>query len=165
MEISEFVGGESKYNSDTYIGYLKMKNGGMKIVPGHDDVKIINKRDQILNHLEKVLTGEKRLKEKNIKKYFKALGGKYIRNDMCISGDSTNCNSGQKVSIGGAHKLLKLAKKKDMNMDDILNIFKGSAPVLYSKFDDNIKGGKYKSDDYVLFGGNLREEILQIQLD
>jgi hypothetical protein len=177
--------GKSKYNKDTYIGYLKMKDGGMKVIPGHDDNKIIEKRDKILNHLERVFIGEKRLKEKNIEKYFKALGGKYVRNDMCITGDSNNCNGGQKVAIKGAHKLLKLSKKKDLNMDQVLNTFKGSAPVLYKKFDQNIKGGRYNTDEYVLLGGqdtelnnfrieigrpinlkinNLRDEILSINL-
>jgi hypothetical protein len=137
-------GGDSsseKYNKNTYIGFLKMKKGGMKIIQGDKDEKIISIRNKILGHLNKVFLGGKRLKEKNIKKYFKALGGKYIRNDMCISGNNPSCNSGKNVSIEGAHKLLKLINKKNIPMDSALEIFKGSAPQLYEKLETKIKGG------------------------
>ena len=141
-------GGDSdKYNKKTYIGYLKMKNGGMKIIPGDMDEKIISTRNKILNHLDVVLSGGKRLKEKNIKKYFQALGGKYVRNDMCISGDNSNCKGGKSVSVDGAHKLLKLISKKDLPIDSALETFKGSAPQLYEKLETKIKGG-YKSISY-----------------
>ena len=135
----------SESSNKTYIGHVKSKNGGIKIIPGEKDVKILKKRDKILNHLEAVLSGGKSLKEKNISKYFKALGGKYIRNDMCIGKDSNDCRSGQKVSIGGAHKLLKLSKKKDLEMNNVLDTFKESAPVLYKKFESRIEGGKYSN--------------------
>ena len=48
------------YNKDTYIGYIKMKKGGMKIIPGNKDEQIIATRNKILNHLDVVLSGEKR---------------------------------------------------------------------------------------------------------
>jgi hypothetical protein len=137
---SVMTGGGSKYNKNTYIGYFKEKNGGIKIVPGEMDNKIISKRNKILSHLEKVLFGGKRLKEKNIEKYFKALGGKYIRNDICIN--SKNCKNGKSVSINGADKLLKIASKQNYNMNTVLNKFKGSAPVLYEKLENKISGGK-----------------------
>jgi hypothetical protein len=101
--------------------------------------------DKILNHLDRVLFGGKSLKEKNISKYFKALGGKYIRNDMCLGEDYNKCRIGQQISIGGAHKLLKLAKKDKLKMDNILDTFKTSAPILYKKFESNINGGKYSN--------------------
>jgi hypothetical protein len=154
-------GGDSsseKYNKDTYIGYLKMKKGGMKIISGDKDEKIISVRNKILGHLDKVLSGGKRLKEKNIKKYFKALGGKYVRNDMCISGDNSNCKGGKNVSIEGAHKLLKLISKKNLPIESALDIFKGSAPQLYEKLENKIKGGhkgiKYDNDSSGGGGGD-----------
>lgn len=138
----------TEYNKDTYIGYLKMKRGGMKIIPGDKDEKIINKRNKILNHLEKVLSGGKKLKEKYIGSYFKALGGKYVRNDMCTGADNKNCNNGKLISLGGAHKLLKLAARKNFPMDEILTKFKGSAPSLYESLENKISGIK---------GGNREE--------
>ena len=160
----------SSENNKTYIGYIKSKDGGIKIIPGQKDDNILAKRNKILNHLEVVLSGGKSLKEKNIPKYFKALGGKYIRNDMCIGNNSNDCRNGQKVSIGGAHKLLKLAKKKDMSMNHILDNFKESAPILYKKFESNIEGGKYSSY-HNMYGGDqnnlelkkLRNEINNIR--
>jgi hypothetical protein len=159
----------SESSNKEYIGHIKSKDGGIKVIPGHKDYKIIKKRNVILNHLENVLSGGKSLKEKNINKYFKALGGKYIRNDMCISGYSNECREGQKVTIGGAHKLLKLAKKKNFKMDSIIDSFKESAPVLYKKFIPNIEGGRYSN--YNMHGGEvddielnkLREEINKIR--
>jgi hypothetical protein len=153
----------SEDSNKKYIGHLKTKNGGIKILPGQKDNQIIQKRNKILNHLSEVLSGGKSLKEKNISKYFKALGGKYIRNDMCINYDANQCRKGQKVSIGGAHKLLKLAKDEEYKMNDILYTFKESAPVLYKKFESRIEGGKYSNYDYNMYGGfnnNLREKIL-----
>jgi hypothetical protein len=162
-----------KYNKDTYIGYIRMKKGGMKIISGDKDDKIISVRNKILGHLDQVISGGKRLKEKNIKKYFKALGGKYIRNDICSSGNNSNCKGGKNVSIDGAHKLLKLISKKNLPIDNALEIFKSSAPKLYEKLENKIKGG-YKSINYDnMYGGNfynqieisnLRQEILNIEI-
>jgi hypothetical protein len=106
------------------------------------DTNIINERNKILSHLDLVLGGQKKLKEKNVEKYFKALGGKYIRNDICSAGDSHACKLGKKISLGGADKLLKLCAKKDLSMDNILNKFKGSSPSLYEKLEQKITGGK-----------------------
>jgi len=131
----------SKYNSQTYIGYFKMKKGGMKIIPGEIDTNIINKRNKILSHLDIVLSGGKKLKERNIENYFKALGGKYTRNEICGSG-SNACKKGKKICLGGAHELLKLAAKNNLSMENILNKFKGSAPTLYEKLEYKITGGK-----------------------
>jgi hypothetical protein len=112
MDTTENMTGGATYNNDTYIGYLKLKNGGMKVIPGDMDNQIIQKRNNILSKLEKVLSGGDKLKEKNIEKYFKALGGKYIRNDMCISGNTAACKKGKQASIGGANKLMELASTK-----------------------------------------------------
>jgi hypothetical protein len=133
----------SKSSNKTYIGHIKTKNGGIKVIPGEKDNRILEKRNKILNHLEIVLSGGKSLKEKNISTYFKALGGKYIRNDICMNGDSYNCKGGQNISISGAHKLLKLSKNSELPMNKILETFKKSAPILYKKFESNIQGGKY----------------------
>lgn len=138
-----------KYNKSTYVGFLKIKNGGMKIIPGEKDNYIINKRDNILNHLDLVLSGEKKLKEKNINKYFKALGGKYVRNDMCTIGDLPQCKKGKNISIGGADKLLKLASQKNFSMQKILASFKGSAPSLYENLEMKIVGSNNKDNEFV----------------
>jgi len=132
----------TEYNKSTYIGFLKMKKGGMKIIPGEMDTNIINERNKILSHLDLVLGGQKKLKEKNVEKYFKALGGKYVRNDICGAGDSNACKLGKKISLGGADKLLKLCAKKELPMDNILNKFKGSSPSLYEKLEQKITGVK-----------------------
>jgi len=79
MDTTDNMLGGGEYNKDTYIGYLKMKKGGMKVIPGDIDKQIITKRNNILGKLEDVIYGGDKLKEKNIEKYFKALGGKYIR--------------------------------------------------------------------------------------
>jgi len=133
---------ETKYNKNTYIGYLKVKRGGMKIIPGDIDTTINNKRTKIINHLKKVLSGGKSLKEKNIKKYFKALGGKYIRGGMVGSNEDKNS------SIRNADKLLKLSAKQNLPIQKILDYFKGSAPTLYKKLESKIKsnGGGPRSD-------------------
>jgi hypothetical protein len=138
---------DSEKYKDAYIGHVKVKNGNIKIIPGSKDERILETRDKILGHLHKVFSGGKRLKEKNITKYFKALGGKYIRNDLCITGDNSNCKGGRNVSIDGAHKLLKLINKKNLPINSALETFKGSAPELYEKLETKIKGG-YKAISY-----------------
>jgi hypothetical protein len=130
-----------KYNQTTYVGFLKIKKGGMKIIPGEKDDIIIKRRDNVLNHLDLVLSGGKKLKEKNIEKYFKALGGKYIRNDFCITGDAGNCRNGKNISLGGADKLLKLASQNNLPMKSVLATFKGAAPSLYDHLEYKITGG------------------------
>ena len=44
---------KSRYDKDTYIGYLKLKHGGMKIVPGEIDNSIIqfSGKNRLSNHL------------------------------------------------------------------------------------------------------------------
>ena len=136
------------------------------------------KKEELPDTQDQIADIKKSLKEKNISTYFKALGGKYIRNDMCITGDTYDCKGGQNISISGAHKLLKLSKKKELPMNNILETFKKSAPVLYKKFESNIERGKYSlskenimnRDYYNYRGGNddielikLREEINQIR--
>ena len=166
-----------KYSKSTYVGYLKIKNGGMKIIPGEKDNYIINKRDNILNHLDLVLSGEKKLKEKNVNKYIKALGGKYVRNDMCTIGDLQQCKKGKNASIGGADKLLKLASQKNLPIQKILLSFKGSAPSLYENLEKKIVGGNNEESELApnygaeMYGGeisnlelnNLRDEINKIR--
>jgi hypothetical protein len=163
MENTEDMIGGGKYDMSTYIGYLKIKNNGMKIIPGDIDNKIIKNRDNILNHLNKVLSGGKQLKEKNIEKYIRALGGKYIRNDMCISGNNSHCRDGKNVSVGGARKLIEY-----VNDNDIIDKFRDLAPVLYTKMYGTIKkGGKdytYKYKDE-LFGGDIALDELRQELE
>ncbi len=134
---------ESKYDKNTYIGYLKLFNGGMKVIPGDIDNKIIHNRDRIIDHLNLVLSGGKQLKEKNVEKYFKALGGKYIRSKMNLP-ESTNVKGGSNKTISSAHKLLKLASKNNFNISNVLDIFKGSAPQLYEKLETKISGGQVR---------------------
>jgi len=143
MDTTEGMTGGASYNKDTYIGYLKVKKGGMKVIPGELDNEIINRRNNVLLKLEKVLSGGDKLKEKNIEKYFKALGGKYIRNDMCISGNTKNCKKGKQASVGGAIKLMELGSNK-YTPELLETKFKGAAPVLYEKYINNsnkVSGG------------------------
>ena len=165
MDTTENMTCGATYNNDTYIGYLKLKNGGMKVIPGDMDNQIIQKRNNILSKLEKVLSGGDKLKEKNIEKYFKALGGKYIRNDMCISGNTSACKKGKQASIGGANKLMDLASAK-YTPELLKTKFKGSAPVLYQKYKkinnsgDNSRiapGGYDREYNYNRDGGYDRE--------
>ena len=145
--ILELQIGGAIYDKNTYIGYLKLKDGAMKIVTGEKDNKIINKRNKVLSHLTKVLNGGKQLKDRKIEKYFKALNGKYIRNDICVLGDTSNCKNGKDVSMGGAHKLLKLIAKNTNDIQPILDRFKGSAPVLYERLEYKINGGKIRDTE------------------
>ena len=154
-----------QFNKDTYIGYLKIKKGGMKIIPGDIDNSIISKRNKILNHLKKVLSGGKSLKTKYIGKYFTALGGKYIRSN--IDGSDKD----KKVSISGAHKLLKYSSMNNFLIEDVLTKFKGSAPSLYQELENIIKGG-LRNNNKDMYGGNtqfdyelneLRNEINHIR--
>jgi hypothetical protein len=132
---------KSKYNKDTYIGYLKIKKGGMKIVSGEIDNSIISKRDDIINHLKNVLSGGKKLKEKYLKKYFKALGGKYVRSDLIGLSDDKNS------SLKDVHKLLKLSSKKNIPLVKVLDTFKGSAPSLYKALEYKIGGVSDNDND------------------
>jgi hypothetical protein len=134
----------SKYDKNTYIGYLKRYNGGMKVIPGDVDNKIIGNRDKILDHLQHVFSGGKKLKQKNIEKYFKALGGKYIRNKMNLPNE--NHTSGGAI-VKDTHKLLKLLAKNNHSIDHVLDVFKGSAPQLYDKLESKITGGNIRDTE------------------
>ena len=135
-----------QYDKTTYIGYLKKQNGGIKVIPGHKDDKIISNRDKVLSHLTSVLSGGVKLKEKNIVKYFKALEGKYIRDRMNVP---NNPSGGSKNLYKDAHKLIKLSLKKELPLETTLNIFKGSGPELYKKLESKIGGNKIlRRDSY-----------------
>jgi hypothetical protein len=131
---------EPIYDKNTYIGYLKLMNGGMRIIPGDIDTKIINNRDKILEHLHLVFSGGKKLKEKNLEKYFKALGGKYMRQKL---DKSNKIEGGSHKVLYDTNKLIELSVKKNHNMDKLFNLFKDSAPQLYDKLDRviSISGG------------------------
>jgi hypothetical protein len=144
MENNNLIGG-STYDKSTYIGHLKLNNGGMKVIKGKTDDKIIKNRDKILSNLNKVLSGGKKLKDHKLEKYFNALNGQYIRNDMCI--DNIKCKYQKDVSIGGAHKLLKLVKQTYEDINPILERFKTSAPILYERLEYKINGGNIRNTE------------------
>ena len=146
---------ESKYDKNTYIGYLKVFNGGMKVIPGDIDNKIIHNRDRIIDHLNLVLSGGKQLKEKNVEKYFKALGGKYIRSKMNLP-ESSSVKGGSNKTVSSAHKLLKLASKNNFNITNVLDIFRGSAPQLYDKLETKISGGQVRDSGSVYSNSSRR---------
>jgi hypothetical protein len=145
---------ESKYDKNTYIGYLKLFNGGMKVIPGEIDNKIISNRDKILEHLNLVLSGGKSLKDKNYEKYFSALGGKFLRLKMNLP-ESGNISGGTSKVIKDTHKLLKLAAKHN-KIDTALDIFKGSAPQLYEKLETKISGGQVRDTGSVYSNSSRR---------
>jgi len=145
---------ESKYDKNTYIGYLKLFNGGMKVIPGEIDNKIISNRDKILEHLNLVLSGGKSLKDKNYEKYFSALGGKFLRLKMNLP-ESGNISGGTNKVIKDTHKLLKLAAKHN-KIDTALDIFKGSAPQLYEKLETKISGGQVRDTGSIYSNSSRR---------
>ena len=79
---------------------------------------------KVLNHLDLVLSNQKNLKEKNIHKYYKALGGNYK-----IDSDKT---------IHDSYKLFKLGVKNNINVNTLVYKLKGSAPKLYDKLEKKI---------------------------
>ena len=141
-----------QYDKSTYIGYLKKQNGGIKVIPGHKDDKIISNRDRILSHLTSVLSGGVKLKEKNIVKYFKALEGKYIRDKI---NNPNNSSGGSNDLYKDAHKLIKLSLKKELPLETTLNIFKGSGPELYKKLESKISDNKILRKDSYRSGGSF----------
>jgi hypothetical protein len=154
MDTTEDMLGGGSYNKDTYIGHLKMKRGGMKVIPGEIDDHILAKRDNLLDKLGDVIYGGDDLQEKNLERYFKALGGKYIRNDMCLSGDKSSCKKAKKLSIGGAMRLMEIgAKKISPNVLD--QTFKGAAPVLYEKYKNNITKNINRGNNMVDHNPNI----------
>jgi hypothetical protein len=77
-----------------------------------------------LDHLDLVLSQKKKLKEKNIEKYYRSLGGNY--------------EIGNNKSLDDSYKLFKLGVKNNISVDRLINKFKGSAPELYSKLERKI---------------------------
>ena len=164
--IDNFTGG-AEYNDTTYIGFLKIKNGGVKIIHGENDNKIIKLRDNVLKEL---LGG---LKRNNISlyrypEYFSALEGKYIRNVVHGSGND-NIEARKRVKKI-TEKIIKGGMK--IHGDKIKNMFEINAPILYKKFEGNFKykGGNYDNKfNYYMKGGEsiiviTREELLNIPL-
>jgi hypothetical protein len=143
---NKFTGG-AEYNKDTYIGHLKLKNGGMKIVKGDDDDRIKKERNIVLEHLHKSLNGGK-IDADNLPTYYKALEGGYIRNLICPT-DSKTCSNFIDNNKMAAYKLSKNALKN--GYANTLKTFKQNAPKLYKNLKDSdyIKKLKYKRDKYL----------------
>ena len=98
-----------------------------------------NTKNNILNHLDSVLSNKKKLKEKNLNKYFKVLGGNYK-----IDSDKT---------IHDSYKLFKLGVKNNINVDTLVNKFKGSAPKLYDKLESKITKKYFNHSESSNFSG------------
>jgi hypothetical protein len=143
---NKFTGG-AEYNKDTYIGHLKLKNGGMKIVKSGDDNRIKKERNNVLEHLHKSLNGGK-IDGGNLPTYYKALEGGYIRNLICPT-DSKTCSNFIDNNKMAAYKLSKNALKN--GYANTLKTFKENAPKLYKNLKDSdyIKKLKYKRDKYL----------------
>jgi len=105
-----------------------------------------NTKNNILNHLDLVLSNKKKLKEKNLNKYFKVLGGNYK-----INSDKT---------INNSYKLFKLGIKNNIKVDTLVNKFKGSAPKLYDKLESKIteKYMNYSDSNSSFSGGEDEDE-------
>jgi hypothetical protein len=98
-----------------------------------------------LNHLDLVLSQKKKLKEKNIGKYYRALGGNY----------KIDYNK----SLHDSYKLFKLGVKNNIDVNKLVQKFKGSAPKLYSKLERRIrkkylKGGIIPDNESILSNGS-----------
>jgi len=125
----------SEYDTSTYIGYLKRKNGGFKIIGGEEDNRIIKNRDHLLKELLGGLK-ENKLNISRLPEYFLALEGKYIRNIMQGSGNIDAIEARQRTkkitekTIKGGFKLYG---------DKVKNILEINAPVLYKKFERKFK--------------------------
>jgi hypothetical protein len=120
-----------EYDNTTYIGYLKRKNGGIKIVGGKEDNLILKNRDYILNELIGGLK-EKKINISRIPDYFSALEGKYIRNVMQ--------GSENKEAVEARRRIKKITEKTikggfNLYGDKIKNILEENAPILYKKFE------------------------------
>ena len=143
----------SEYDASTYIGYLKRKNGGFKIVNGKEDNRIIKNRDYILKELLGGLK-ENKLNISRLPEYFSALEGKYIRNVMQGSNNTD--------AIEARHRTKKITEKTikggfNLYGDKVKNILEINAPILYKKFEKKFKvvGGKISKD----INGKLAEEF------
>ena len=124
------------YNKDTYIGYLKVKNGGMKIIDGEEDDQIIEERNTILKHLVETINKTLPLMNEYLILYAKALEGKYIRNHMCKI-DKDDCENEIETVKKISKKLIKKAIQSKMY--NILYIFKENAPKLTKAIDKKIR--------------------------
>jgi hypothetical protein len=136
----------SEYDTSTYIGFLKRKNGGFKIVGGDQDNKIIKNRDYILKELIGGLK-DNNLNISRLPEYFSALEGKYIRNLMKGPNDT--------IAIVARQRTKKITEKTikggyKQYGDKVKNILEIHAPVLYKKFEKKFK---------VKRGGRLAEEF------
>jgi hypothetical protein len=153
--------GGAEYNKNTYIGHLKIKKGGMKIIRDHHDKLIGKERNLVLQHLHSSLTGGK-LDINNIQLYYKALEGGFIRALMCPAHTSKqNCELANKHHEMAAYKLSKNALKG--GNFHTLKTFKTNAPKLYQhlKGDGKIKRLKYKRDKYqnkLSDGGSVKSD-------
>jgi len=155
---NKFTGG-AEYNKDTYIGHLKLKKGGMKIIKGEEDDNIKKERNIVLEHLHKSLKGGE-LDHNNLEIYYKALEGGYIRNLMCPTNSNT-CSNFIKNNNMAAYKLSKHALKA--GNFHTLKTFKYNAPKLYKnlKGAGHIKKLKYKRDKYqnrLTDGGSVKSD-------
>jgi hypothetical protein len=153
--------GGAEYNKNTYIGHLKIKKGGMKIIRDHHDKLIGKERNLVLQHLHSSLTGGK-LDINNIQLYYKALEGGFIRALMCPAHISKqNCQLANKNHEMAAYKLSKNALKGGNFYT--LKTFKTNAPKLYQhlKGGGKIKRLKYKRDKYqnrLSDGGSVKSD-------
>lgn len=145
---NKFTGG-AEYNKNTYIGHLKIKNGGMKIIKDDHDKLIGKERNIVLKHLHDSLNGGN-LDHTNIELYYKALEGGYIRALMCPGGnDSETCKNANYNNLKAGYKLSKHALKN--GNFQALKTFKHNAPKLYQNLKDSgqVKRLKYKRDKYL----------------
>lgn len=123
------------YDASTYIGYLKRKNGGFKIVGGEEDNRIIKNRDHLLKELLGGLKQNK-LNISRLPEYFSALEGKYIRNIMQGSSNNDAIIARQRTK-----KITEKTIKGGFNLygDKVKNMLEINAPILYKKFEKNFK--------------------------
>jgi len=136
-EVFNFSGGGSKsvYHGGTYIGHLKLKNGGMKIVGGTEDDAINEQREKVLDDLKDVLNGGTDINPNNIPNYYKALEGTYIRSLICPDDNDIECQMKVEYAVKHGYKLSKLlAKKLKANSKEYL---KQNAPKLYQQIKES----------------------------
>ena len=157
---NKFTGG-AEYNKNTYIGHLKIKNGGMKIIKDEHDKLIGKERNIVLKHLHDSLKGGN-LDHTNIELYYKALEGGFIRALMCPGNNNdATCELANYNNEKSAYKLSKHALKGG-NLK-VLKTFKHNAPKLYQhlKGSGQIKKLKYKRDKYqnrLSDGGSVKSD-------
>jgi hypothetical protein len=157
---SEFAGG-AEYNKETYIGHLKLKHGGMKIIRDEHDKLIGKERNVVLKHLHESLKGGN-LDHNNIDLYYKALEGGFIRALICPGhNNSATCEKANYHNQKAAYKLSKHALKGGNHV--VLKTFKTSAPKLYQhlKGAGDIKKLKAKRDKYknrLTDGGSIKSD-------